>query len=71
MKASRVTTELGFPGASKAADLGLCRDHAATVSSKIFSVYLRQGLREGCIFMMISALQLKIYPPVLLGGEGG
>lgn len=53
MKASRATTALGFPGASKAADLASC-----------FSpVFGRWGRREGCIFMMISALRLKTCPP--------
>lgn len=58
MKASRATTALGFPGASKAADLASCW------STLSFSpVFGRRGRREGCIFMKISALRLKTCPP--------
>lgn len=55
MKERTVTTELGVPGASKAADLCIYgREQAAALPRKIFPVYLREEQREGCRFMVIT-----------------
>lgn len=56
MKERRVTTQLGFPGASKAADLRFYvrEQAAAALSGKIFSVYLHEEQREGYRFMVIT-----------------
>ncbi len=55
MKERAVTTGLGFPGVSKAADLCIyVREQAAALPSKIFPVYLHVEQREGCRFMVIT-----------------
>lgn len=47
MKESTVTTELGFPSASKAADVCIyVREQAAALLSNIFPLYLHEEQRE-------------------------
>lgn len=55
MKESRVTTKLGFPSSSKAADLCIyVREQAAAHPGKFLPVYLHEEQRGGCRFMVIT-----------------